>query len=162
MSIYTKYVYLIETKVVQSSAFPAIFYSTLVLSSILIQSTNLDMMETSHIVECKHVLTFTRLVPSIVHGKVEVTYWNFRYPNLHLSEPLNNDIHTYLVSTKWKVICLIVSFHLSEPLGPSVFEFLLYCEQRGPGSKYTLPLKGIGGSRRSETTLQDADSQKGV
>ena len=66
------------------------------------------------------------------------------------------------LGTKWKVICLIVLFHLSEPLGPSVFEFLLYCEQRGPGSKYTLPLKGIGGSRRSETTLQDADSQKGV
>ena len=33
------YVYLIETKAVHSSAFPALFYLTLVLSAILIRST---------------------------------------------------------------------------------------------------------------------------
>ena len=60
------YVYLIETKAVHSSAFPALFYITLVLSAILIRSTTWIYGGDRVYADSKHVFRFTSLlVPRI-------------------------------------------------------------------------------------------------
>ena len=60
------YVYLTETKAVHSSAFPALFYLTLVLFTILMGST-LGYGGDRAYVHSKQVFTFTSLfVPTIV------------------------------------------------------------------------------------------------
>ena len=59
-------VYLIETKAVHSSAFPALFYLTLVLSAILIRSTTWIYGGDRVCADPKHVFGFTSLlVPRI-------------------------------------------------------------------------------------------------
>ena len=59
------YVYLIETKTVHSSAFPALFYLTLVLSTIL-YGQPLGYGGDRAYADSKHVFAFTSLlVPSI-------------------------------------------------------------------------------------------------
>ena len=59
-------VYLIETKAVHSSAFPALFYLTLVLSAILIRSTTWIYGGDRVYADSKHVFWFTSLlVPRI-------------------------------------------------------------------------------------------------
>ena len=58
------YVYLIETKAVHSSAFPALFYLTLVLSAILIQSTTCIYGEDRVYADSKHVFGITSLLIS--------------------------------------------------------------------------------------------------
>ena len=60
------YVYLIETKAIHSSAFPAFFYLTLVLSAILILSTTWIYGGDWVYADSKHVFGFTSLlVPRI-------------------------------------------------------------------------------------------------
>ena len=59
--------YLIETKVFHSSAFPALFYLTLVLSTILIWSTtSLGYGGDRAYADSKHVFVFTRIAKSWV------------------------------------------------------------------------------------------------
>ena len=59
-------VYLIETKAVHSSAFPALFYLMLVLSAILIRSTTWIYGGDRVYADSKHVFWFTSfLVPRI-------------------------------------------------------------------------------------------------
>ena len=60
------YVYLVETKAVHSSDFPALFYLTLVLSAILIRSTTWIYGGDRVCADSKHVFWFTSLlVPRI-------------------------------------------------------------------------------------------------
>ena len=56
------YVYLIATKAVHSSAFPALFYLTLVLSAILIRSTTWIYGGDRVCADPKHVFGFTSLL----------------------------------------------------------------------------------------------------
>ena len=60
------YVYLIETKALHFSAFPALFYLTLVLSTILIQPTPLGYGADRAYVDSKHVFAFTSLLVPMV------------------------------------------------------------------------------------------------
>ena len=64
-------VYLIETKAVHSSAFPALFYLTLVLSAILIRSTTWIYGGDQVYADSKHMFGFTSLlIPRIAKSWV--------------------------------------------------------------------------------------------
>ena len=103
----TMYVYLIETKTVHSSGFPALFYLTLVLSTILIWSTTCirwrpgicGLQARVRVHQPPHSKDCEKLgggLGTIIHGYTLLIRWN------------SVQVHSNLLAVKWlglSVIC---------------------------------------------------------
>ena len=93
------YVYLIETNAVHSSAFPALFYLTLVLSAILIRSTTLWIAHVAHSYVSKSLLGRAGFHTS--HYTAQQGYSHAHIlSEVHVSYPHSNQVCLVIVTAK--------------------------------------------------------------